>query len=211
MEQTNISKIFSKEYQKELRSRYEEGLKEVWKNRKTGEPDMDMVNYCLKNTTYYIPICGGKYIVELSKPNIESEFWFGESDCGQGPSHEENQQNMNTARFMIEDYFMERNLSGIDDMLEKLNKIKSGKTELKLKHYVHYCSCPENSPCHGITIWHPWYGCSVSGETFDIDENDIDVIIEAYKLHREKFVKRLETYLKRFSDKLSVHSYWMDR
>ena len=201
-----ISGIFSKEYQNKLKTRYEAGLHDVWGK------DSNMIDWSMKQITYLVPICGGKYIVELTKPAIETEFWFGESDCGQGPSPEENTRNMNFVRLTIEDYFMNRNLRGIDENINRLNEIIAGNSNYKVKHYIHYWSSPEDTPIHGFCFEHPWYGSSVSGESWDLDIEDVKMLLEAYKLQRERFVKRLEAYLKRFgSSKLHISSYWIDR
>ena len=152
--------IFSKEYQNELRSKWEEGIKEIW------DKDSDMVKWEMKQVTFIIPICGGKYMVELTKPHIETEFYFGESDCGQGPSHDENNRRMNSVRFMIEDYFKESNMSSIDRTIKQLKDVINGKSNLKVHHYVHYYRSPEKGyryQClhHGVFCnspqWLPQY------------------------------------------------------
>lgn len=202
----SANNVFSKESQNELKVLWRKGIEDVWKG------DSSMVEWEMKQLTYIIPICGGKYMIELTKPSITTEFWFGESDCGQGPSHDENNVNMNTVRFMIEDYFMDYNLKSIDKMINNLKDIINGKTEMKAQHYIHYYGCPENSPIHGLCFWDPWHGNSVSGESWDLDKNDVELVLKAYELQRERFVKRLEGYLKKYgAKKLRVCSYWIDR
>lgn len=203
MKQT-VNKIFSKEVQNELKARYEVGLQEVYKK------DSDMISWCLKQVVLFVPICGGKYIVTLDKPSIQSEFWFGESDCGQGPSHEENVKQMNSVRFMIEDYFMEANLSGIDRRIEALKESLKEHTGKTVRHFVHYWKCSPDSPLHDFRIYN-YYETQYEKDSMVMDKEDIELLIEAYDIFRAKFQKRLETYLKRFSNKLYVHSYWMDR
>ena len=198
--------IFSKEYQNELKSKWEKGITAVW-----GEGS-SMIPWEMKQITYIVPICGGKYMIELTKPQIITDFYFGYSDMGQGPSYDENNKNMNTVRFMIEDYFKEQNLGDIDRMIKHLQEIISGKSSLKAHHYVHYYHSPEDTPIHGLNLWDPWHGSGVSTESWELDINDVKLILEAYKLQREKFEKRLNTYLKKYGTKnLRVSSYWIDR
>lgn len=202
----SVKNIFSKDYQNKLKELYRKGIEEIWTK------DSSMVDWEMKQITFIVPICGGKYMIELTKPHIETDFWFGESDCGQGPSHDENRKTMNTVEFMLEDYFMEHNLSSIDNTIEKLKDIIAGKSEMKAQHYVHYYRSPENTPIHGFNFWHPYYGSSVSSEGWDLEKEDVKLILEAYKLQREKFEKRLNTYLKKYGTKtMRVSSYWMDR
>lgn len=202
----NVNNIFSKENQNNLKARYCEGLKEVWKN------DQKMIDWCMKQITFLVPICDGKYIVELTKPTIKTDFWFGESDCGQGPSHDENIKNMNSARFIIKDYFINENIKGIDDTINNLKDIINGNSILTAKHFIHYYNSSEDSPIHGFCFHHPWHGNSVSGQTWDLNIEDVKNILEAYKLQRERMITRLESYIKRFSTKkIGVHSYWIDR
>lgn len=203
MKQT-LNKIFSKEVQNELKARYEVGLQEVYKK------DSDMIPWCLKQVVLFVPICGGKYIVTLDKPSIQSEFWFGESDCGQGPSHEENVKHMNGVRFMIEDYFMEVNLSGIDRRIEALKESLKECPDKTVRHFVHYWRSSADSPIHDFRIYN-YYETQYEKDSMEMGKEDIELLLEAYDIFRAKFQKRLETYLKRFSNKLHVRSYWMDR
>lgn len=198
--------IFSKDYQNYLKSRWEEGITEVWG---TGSK---MIPWEMKQITYIVPICGGKYMIELTKPSIETDFYFGESDCGQGPSYSENRKIMNKVELTLREYFLNKNLSGINKTISDLKDIIKGKSNITVKHFIHYYNSPENTPIHGITFYNPWYGCGVSGETYDLDIKDVKNILKAYELQKERFVTRLEAYLKKYgTTKLGIHSYWIDR
>lgn len=200
--------LFKKNYQNELKVRYEEGLHDVWKK------DSKMIAWEMKQIAYLIPICGGKFIIELSKPKIENEFWFGESDMGQGLSHEENAKRMTRVNSNIIDYFIEKNLEDIEDTITKLHNIIDGKSlNLKPKHYIYYYSCPKDSPIHGFTIENTNYAWSgVNGETWDVEKKDLKNILDAYILLKQDFEKRLETYIKKYgTSKMHVRSYWIDR
>lgn len=201
------NRIFKKASQNELKDRFVVGLEEVYGK------DSKMVNWCLKQIAYLVPICSGKYIIELSKPSIETEFWFGESDMGQGPSHEENTSTMKHVRSNIVDYFINKNLSSIDDMIDKIKAIINDTTySLKAKHYINYYKSSDDSPIHGFVIENINYGySSVNGETWDVEKKDLKTILEAYQLLKKDFKNRLETYIKKYGTrKMYVHSYWMD-
>lgn len=196
--------IFSKKSQDSLKEIFRSSLQQVYSK------DSSMVDYCMKQVTFLVPICNGKYIVELTKPNIETEFWFGESDMGQGRSHEENSGLMNFIHRNIEDYFVSENLSSIDNTIQKIKDVIAGKSTLSARHHKYYNRCP-NSVIHDVYFenpWDAWYG--KDGE--DLSKADLKVLLDAYKLQREKFNKRLETYLKKYGRKhLRVSSYWIDR
>jgi hypothetical protein len=198
--------IFSKDYQKQLKERYSIGLKDVWKK------DSKMIDWEMKQITFIAPICDGKYLINFTKPHIETEFWFGESDMGQGLSHDENNKRMNGVMLNIEQYFIDKNMEGINDEINTIKNILSGKSSYKAKHYLHYYSCPVDSPIHGFTIESPYYGSGVSGETYDISNKDLKIILKALELNKERFMTRLVSYLKKYgTKKLHVRSYWIDR
>ena len=81
MKQSSNS-IFSKESQKKLAELYKAGLFEVW--------DDHMANWCMKQVAYFVPINGGKGIIAIDKQHIETSFYSGYSDLGQGMSYDEN-------------------------------------------------------------------------------------------------------------------------
>lgn len=204
----SINKVFSKEYQNMLKLQWENALKEIYGN------DPKMIKWCMSNISYLVPICGGKYIVELSKPNITSEFWFGESDMGQGPSHEENNKIMNNVRMSIEDYFKEENLSGIDNDMSKIKDIIAGKSNLTINHYLNYYRSNKDSVIHTFNFYNPYScyaaDCKPTGSV-EMEKKDMKLLLEAYKLHRERFETRLDAYLKKYRNKLHIRSYWIDR
>ena len=201
--------VFSKESQKELRERYMNGQIEVWRG------DEKMVKFCTKEAAYIIPICGGKYLLSIDKEKIDTEFWFGESDCGQGLSHDENAKRMSDVRHNIEDYFIEHNLRSINSMIETLEEILSTSTSKKIEHHLAYYSSPEDNCIHNYSFYDPysWNGNtkpSEGGE--DMTKKDISLLLDAYKIYKEDFIKRLHTYLLKFgTKKLYIHSYWIDR
>ena len=202
-----IVDFFSKEFQNELKVKYEEACKDVWGK------DTKMVDYEMKNIVCLIPICDGKSVICLNKPTIEKEFWFGESDMGQGPSHEDNCKRMNYVHLTLKDYFMNENLSKVDDMINKIKDAINDKSCYVPKRFAYYYKCPDDHFIQSFGFENPYNGYRIcTGNSYELSKNDLKIILEGYKFYREKFVKRLESYLKKYgTSKMSVRSYWIDR
>lgn len=196
--------IFSKTFQDSLKAMYRSELEKVYSK------DNKMVDWCMKQITVLVPICGGKHIIELTKPSIETEFWFGYSDMGQGCSYEENNGRMEFVRRNVEDYFYNENLSGIDKMIENIKKILNGKSTMVARHHHYYYKTSSDSLIHSFYLERPWD--NAYKDSVDMNKSDLKIMLKAYEVQREKFVKRLETYLKKYGSKhLHVSSYWIDR
>ena len=207
-----IKKYFTKESQKELKEILKNELEIVWTGKKG--VDSKMVDYGVKSNAYVVPICNGKYILDLDKEKIETEFWFGESDMGQGLSHNENTERMKNVRENFEDYFLETNLSSINDRINKLEDILHDKSTLNICHYLPYYSSKEDSVLRGFGFYSD-YGASYERKpngAIDFSKEDVKILLTAYKIYKEDFTKKLFTYLKKYGlKKLHIHSYWIDR
>jgi len=206
-----IKKYFTKESQKELKEMLKSELQIVW----TGKKGLDskMVDYGLKTNAYVVPICNGKYILDLDKQKIETEFWFGESDMGQGPSHDENTERMERVKDNFEDYFLDKNLSSINNTIQKLEDILHDKSYLNVCHYLPYYSSKEDSILRGFGFYSEYgpYNRKPEGG-IDFSKEDVKILLTAYKIYKEDFTKKLFSYLKRYGlKKLHIHSYWIDR
>lgn len=196
--------IFSKTFQDSLKANYRSELEKIYVK------DNKMIDWCMKQITVLVPICGGKHIIELTKPSIETDFWFGYSDMGQGCSYEENNGRMEFVRRNVEDYFYNENLSGIDKMIENIKKILNGKSTMVARHHHYYYKTSPDSLIHSFHIEHPWD--NAYKDSIEMNKSDLKIMLKAYEVQREKFVKRLETYLKKYGSKhLHVSSYWIDR
>lgn len=196
--------IFSKTFQDSLKAMYRSELEKVYSK------DNKMVDWCMKQITVLVPICGGKHIIELTKPSIETDFWFGYSDMGQGCSYEENNGRMEFVRRNVEDYFYNENLSGIDKMIEDIKKVLNGKSTMVARHHHYYYKTSPESLIHSFYLERPWD--NAYNDSVEMSKSDLKIMLKAYEVQREKFVKRLETYLKKYGSKhLHVSSYWIDR
>jgi len=198
--------IFEKEYQDKLKIKYSNALNDIYVD------NVKMHKYCMNNIAFIIPICKGKYLIDICKQKIETEFWFGESYLGQGPSHEENIEIVNNVRNNIEEYFKNYNLRSVDEMIENLEHIISGNSSLIPKHYLNFWKAPKDNIIHGFCLEDIHRGSPVSCETFDIDIEDVKTILYGYKMFREYFLNKLNSYLKRYgTSKLHTRTYWIDK
>lgn len=198
--------IFEKDYQNKLKVKYSEALNKIYKDDIRGH------KYAMNSIAFLIPICDGKYIISLDKKHIETEFYFGESDIGQGPSPEENAKIVDNVRKNLADYFINRNIRETDSMIETLEKIIEGKSSRKPLHYRNYWNSPKDSIIHEFCLSEIWGGSPVSCETFDLDIEDVKIILYGYKMFREFQLNKLNSYLKRYgTSKLHTRTYWIDR
>lgn len=198
----SVNPIFSKESQKKLAEIYKIGLLEVW--------DEHMANWCLKHSVYLIPIDGGKGIINIDKEHIETKFYSGYSDIGQGMSFEENNKFIDGVNNEIENYFINANLSSINHMISQLQEIVDGSTNYKIVQRRHYRGQTENNCVRSFEIYRYWD--SIPSDSKPLDIEDVKTILEAYKLYKIDHKKRLFTYLKKYGRKhIRMSSYWIDR
>ena len=100
---------------------------EVW------QKSPKMVDYCMKKTAYIIPL-DNEDIATIDKPDIETSFCFGYGYCG--VSDEEDYQDaakMASHARTNQDYFINENLKGINELLEALRS-----NDNKVYKFIHY-------------------------------------------------------------------------
>lgn len=117
-------------------------------------------------------------LVEFVKPEIETSFCFGYGICG---TYEDALKSKANAK---EDYFLRENLRGIDDRIK----------ELKSDDILFiYCNAAN------IEVSRNWSNTPLQNwKTAMMNDTDRARLLEAYKLQRAKFEKRLHAYLKRY-------------
>lgn len=198
----NISdSIFSKSNQSKLFEQYKEALADVWGK------DINMINYCMKNTVVIIPL-SNNCLVPLDKETIKTEFFFGYSDIGQGRSYDENNKLVEETNNTLVEYFMNHNLEHDEAIINSLIDASNDSYYKIIK--VEGYDLRKNSKytiCR-IHINNPW---SYEYKGTELTTDEINNVIEGYKIYKEKFEKRLETYLKKYgTSKLSIRTYWID-
>lgn len=162
-----------------------------------------MSDYCCKQANQIVFVGDGDFIV-IEKKSLEKDFWFGYSDCGQGLSYEENNDKMKNVSNNISQYFIERNIADLKEMIEQLQD--ETKRWFKIVNYSGGLHCVTLKTDDYLNRWgynNPDY--------VEIDRKYIDDILEAYECELEARVKRCISYLKRFKNKINVNSYWVDR
>lgn len=128
-------------------------------------------------------------LVEFVKPEIETSFCFGYGICG---TYEEALKSKANAK---EDYFLRENLRGIDDRIE----------ELKSNDILFIYRNAAN-----IEVSRNWSNTPLQNwKTVMMNDTDRARLLEACKLQRAKFEKRLHAYLKRYGvSKIKKWTYW---
>lgn len=194
--------VFSKEYQKKLAELYRIGLAETW--------DEHMINWCLKQAAYFVPINDGKGIIAIDKHHIETQFYSGYSDIGQGMSYEENNKYMKDVNDSIEEYFINANMSSINSIINRLQEIIDGSTSYKIVQRGHYTRQSVECCVRSFEVYHYWD--SVPSDSEELSIEDVKTLLEGYKLYKVDYKKRLITYLKKYGRKhIRMSSYWIDR
>lgn len=192
--------MFTKEKQADLKKEYAGLLPDVWGS------DKRMNEYCLKKADILIKTSNG-FILEIEKPGIKKDFCFGYRLGDDGTEYNEANDAAKAARKSVE-YFVEQNLEGLKNTIEEYSKndlyyhnhyYSQKNNVMKSLEYFRYYEVPTDIQKKEYKEYTP------------VSEQDKALIIAAYKEELKRFLKRLETYLKRYG--LScVHtwSYWVD-
>ena len=179
----------SKEAVAKLENEYKEN---IWKGSKS------MIAYaCHKISDCYETEKG--YLIEFEKPSIKKDFCFGYDDFY---SNQEDADEMAGHARTNERYFIEKNLEEINSLIKSL---ESGKV---------YARKGYDEAVNLRSLVFEKYLRTYAFETEKCDElsgADVAGLIEMAKNERQKFEKRLGTYLKRYGlSKLNVWTYYRD-
>ena len=180
---------------------YKNALIDVWKN------DNKMIDYCLKKTSRALMVDG--LLFTTDKPSIETSFCFG-YDCSSVDNESfDNANKMVDHSLTNASYFINENLKSIDQ------EIKALEDNNLIKYYLikgAYLSQSPDNPLRHIQYMKRWeYAEDYGEEKKEATDEMIKAYIEALKLDRVDFQKRLNTYLKIYGlSKLRSWSYWRD-
>lgn len=182
---------------KELIKQYiDEVIAEVWENKESWR---DHYKKCIDDV---IEIQGK--LIAFAKPNIETNFYFGEH----GFDYREVAEEAAEAR-KSEDFFIKENLSQLDG--DKW-LVKEG-----YNHYIgiKYSRSPKDTRIYELldVPFHDVYsGRFATDGKIELTENDVQTLLKAYENQKIRFKKRLKTYLKRYGlSKVRCKTYWADR
>lgn len=156
---------------------------------------------------------GGTFTITGDK--LKTEFWFGYSDCGQGPTNDECNAAANKAR-TDEQYFIDENLSDIKNRLELLtDPAGTGRMEkyLWLLGGKNGAWSLDTSDTDNPDYLGDWERIRYNhGEYKPLGDDDKQRLIAGYRHALELREKRCRAYLKRYGlSKMKVSTFWMDR
>ena len=183
-----------------------EEFTKIWGN------NTKMVEHCVKSHSTSIRLSNGKVIC-FDRPRIETDFWVGYSDCGQGITYEEANNKIDCIRTNIEEYFFKENMDKYTVLLKKCND----------KNYRVYTAKQYDGEEESNFVCFYLLDTEYSGEFERLrrwskdfqevtDSEDINLIKWAIQEDANKFKKRLNAYIKRFgTSKLHCSRYWVDR
>lgn len=178
--------------QKELKAIYQKEATEYWKDQK-------MIDYCMKKAAYIVELEDGEYTI-IDRPEIEKHFCFGYGYCG--VSTEDDYQGAadmaHTAR-TDQDYFIRENLKGLDESIAHL-KDKS----LEVYKFVGYNRQEASTKRRSFRItrlcenpeYEPW--AWNMPEVKKLTDQEREALLAGYEVVKQAFIKRLNTYLKRY-------------
>ena len=172
-----------------------------------------MQEYARKEAAYIVPLDNGD-ITDIDKPSIETSFCFGYGYCGVSTQEDEDRASKaeQTAR-TDQDYFIRENMKDIDGWIEALQSDEyyfykfvkySGQPDTSHLKGISYCrlgNTPEYNPSH-------WSGLRSLEKLTD---NEKAALLTGYQEVKKAFMKRLNTYLKRYGlSKLNTWTYLSD-
>lgn len=186
---------------------YMEEMRTYWEN------DAGMMKH-LKTTTAAVVELENGDLIPIDKPRIETRFCFGYGLYGRSTEEEYNdaekmRQHAETSR----DYFIKENLKGIEETIKELKDDsfevytalayigQAEGTKTKSYHITRLCNNPEYNPA-----WWANYK-----ELAKMTTADRGRLIKAYEEVKQDFIKRLNTYLKRYGlSKVDTWTYLVD-
>lgn len=184
--------------QQELREQYRQHLAaNVWPK------DPKMVDFCLKDCAHIVELHNG--ILTISKPRIEKDFCFGYSDSAVSTADYDRANAMVDHALNSREYFMRENLRNLNSILDSLRDVRC-KAYTQARHSL----TVQNAPfLRQLVFREPWQTPYEGLE--EITAEDRTALVDGYEQVKAAFVKRLETYLKRYGlSKVNAWSFWQD-
>lgn len=178
-------------------------MSETWGN------DPGMEKHYKKNIDTVVELSDGS-LIAINKPSIETNFCFGYHDSRYDTEDFDRANDMARHARTNEDYFRSENLKRLDGIIKDL-RTANGNVAIRTA----YIGAPADSKIKYYSILDNFnlikFRDGLLPEFSMIDSDDVDKIITAYEDVRSRFVKRLDTYLKRYGlSKVRSWSYWLD-
>lgn len=196
--------------QKELKPVLEKELVKVW-----GENDSHMTQYCMKEAAYIIELSDGS-ILTIDKPSIKKDFCFGYGMYLRATDEEQAAADRMARHAQTNaDYFIEQNLQPLN---EAINRLRA--EHKNVYTYLHYIGQTEGDLLKSYVVTREW---ETPDNEFDnrvfwnlkdikqLDSDDIELIIAGLEEVKKSFIKRLNTYLKKYGlSKINAWTYLVD-
>lgn len=195
------NKIIPNDKTKQLMPEYLKEIEKAWEGR--------MLDYFRKKVSSLHRLSNGG-ILAFEKPSIETSFCFGYSDSAYDTKDYDNANRMAKHASESEDYFLEENLKDFDN---KIHELEDESNDYYLYRESYYS---EKAPLNvwryrNLTRWAVKENESICKDLTPCSKEDREIILNGLKQEREKFEKRLKTYLKRYGlSKVKTWSYWRD-
>lgn len=189
----------------ELKNKYMHIINtEVWPHSKS------MQDYAAKTAAYIVELENGD-ITDIDKPRIETRFCFGAGYCGMSTKEEWNEAAaMADHARTSQEYFISENLKELDYYISQL----SDYANIKAYKRVKYNGSPADSKLKAIDLCRYWESPRTGHNEESPAELTIaerEAIIAGYQEVKKAFIKRLNTYLKRYGlSKIDSWTYLVD-
>ena len=161
-------------------------------------------DYYIKNTTHYVKFENGM-IYCFEKENIQTTFCFGYGQCGRYSEKEEIDATERCKAIEEKKNFIAANMRKFDVLDEIFNCKFGPNVYASINHGK--CAFLFNERA---VLYNNWYK-DLKKEAYILTETDVKLLKEGIVKAKQMFMKRLETYWKRFnSSKLHTWTYISD-
>lgn len=180
---------------KELKEAYAEMYANMWNKKGTTAWDRDY-KYILSSTCIVIKLSDDT-LIGIDKPHIETRFCYSYDEIGNLDSIAEACNH--ASRGPGKEEFLNDNLSRFNNMINALEDEDET---------LYVSPSNRNEKFGGISFWNTYQHGSVPETYRIVNAQDRQLILQAYIKAKEMFVKRLNTYLKKYGlSKIRSWSY----
>lgn len=183
-----------------------------------------MIDYCTNKVASMAILPGGE-IITVDKQSIEKDFCFGES----GYDYDDAVRQAEHAR-KSQDYFKRKNMEDFDSLIADLENAKTmaehyaltigekryyaQSADCKLAYFIFVRLTDVIDACGGSCYLEelPGKRLTVRGQEMRVaTEEEINLILDAYREARAEHEKKVDRYLKRYgTSKVHSWTYWRD-
>jgi len=181
-----------------LKEKFIEEIKKDWNS-----PNMQ--KYCIGELSNGYELQNG-FLVEFTKPRIKKDFCFGAGYCGLTTNEEwERANKMAEHARSSEDYFIKKNF---EENFEQIEKVLNSEEKIYFLPYKPYGNVAYLKTEKYMVIYANDTEKNIAVQIPKIDIEGLKGILQEEK---QKFMKRLNTYLKKYGlSKINSWSYLVD-